>query len=178
MNEFRYPIDALTGDYVRAAAGVLICGGPLPFLGANLPALLILGSLTALFAYFGWRTYLRQRTIVHVDEESIETTGLIRNRLEWRNLEQVKLSYFSTRRDRRNGWMQLSVKGSDGGLRLDSNIDGFETLARLAYDAAMTNGLEMTPATHGNFHALGIHHEAPADGWGDPSAWGEKAESG
>ncbi len=177
MNEHRYPFEALTSDYIRAGAGIVVCGGPLPFLAGNLPAIAVLGSLTLLFAYFGWRTYLRQRTMVRVDETSIEASGVVRTRLNWRNLKQVKLSYFSTKRDRRDGWMQLSIRTPEGSLRVDSNIQGFETLARHAYDAAVENGLEMSPATQGNFQALGIHRQEPAGGWGSPSTWTTEAGS-
>ena len=177
MNEHRYPFDALTGDYIRAGAGIVVCGGPLPFLAGNLPAIGVLGSLTALFAYFGWRTFLRQKTKIHVDGISIEASGVIRTQLSWRNLKQVKLSYFSTKRDRRDGWMQLSIRTPEGSLRVDSHIQGFESLARHAYDAAVDRKLEMSQATHGNFQALGIHHDEPAGGWGNPSDWTAEAGS-
>ncbi len=175
MSTHRYPFEALSGDYIRAGAGILICGGPLPFLLGNTPALAVLGSLTALFAFFGWRTLVRQRTTIRVDAESIAASGLIQTELFWRNLNHVKLSYFSTRRDRRDGWMQLNIGSADGRLRIDSSIEEFESLARHAHTAARANDLEMTPATLGNFQALGILDEAKPAGWGDPNAWTEEA---
>ncbi len=178
MSQFRYPFDALSGDYVRAGAGTLVCGAPLPFLSDNLVAMSVLGGLTVLFVYFGWRTYVRQRTEIEVDQESIRASGIIQRRLMWGSLEQVKLSYFSTRRDRRDGWMQLSLRAQEGRLRIDSNIQGFDTLARHAYDAAVAKDLELSHATLGNFQALGIYDSESSTGWGDPSSWTEEARSG
>ena len=177
MSTHRYPFEALTGDYIRAGAGILVCGGPLPFLTDNTAALVILGSLTVLFAFFGWRTFVRQRTTIDTDPDAIAASGLIQTRLQWRNLQQVKLSYFSTRRDRRDGWMQLNLGSAEGRLRIDSNIEDFEALVRRAHDAARANELELTTATLGNFQALGILNEPAEAGWGDPSSWSKQTRS-
>jgi hypothetical protein len=41
-------------------------------------------------------------------------------------------------------------------LRLDSSLDGFADVARLAARAGISNNLEVSPATRANFAALDI----------------------
>ena len=69
----------------------------------------------------------------------------------------MKLSYFSTKRDRTDGWMQLTV-GSAGGrtVKIDSSLDGFHDVVERAARAAETTGLTLSEATRANLRAMGI----------------------
>ncbi len=171
MSGYRYARDALTGDYVRAGAGLALTAGPLLVVDVGLLPRLILGGLALLFAYFGWRTWVRQMTIVSVGEDGISTSGPLRASLSWPELKHVKLSYFSTRRDKSSGWMQLKLRGGGRNLQLDSNIEGFDEIARYAYDAAVANGLSLSPTTVSNFAGLGLSPAGEDTGWGDPKEW-------
>ena len=59
-------------------------------------------------------------------------------------------------------------RASNGGksrgrsLAIDSHIEGFETLARLAADAAAARGLELDPTTRSNFAAMEVVLPQPA----------------
>ena len=77
--------------------------------------------------------------------------------VEWNRLDRLKLSYFSTKRDRSDGWMQLTL-GSAGGrtLKIDSSLDGFHDIVERAADAAGQTGLTMSEATRANLRAMGI----------------------
>ena len=44
----------------------------------------------------------------------------------------MKLAYYSTRRDRKSGWMQLELGAGGARVRLDSRIAGFDRLVRRA----------------------------------------------
>ena len=57
-------------------------------------------------------------------------------------LDRLKLSYFSTKRDRSDGWMQLSV-GSTGGrmVKVNSSLDGFHDIVERAARAAEAGGV-------------------------------------
>jgi hypothetical protein len=68
----------------------------------------------------------------------------------------MKLAYYSTRRDRKSGWMQLKLAAGRSRLSLDSRLDGFERLVRHAALAAAGRDLELSEATAANLHALGI----------------------
>ena len=65
--------------------------------------------------------------------------------------------------------MQLKLRGEDPRrpdrlciIRIDSTLDGFETVVRRAAAAAKANGLSVSAATRANFAALGIDWGATA----------------
>lgn len=172
MSEYRYPRQALTGDYVRAGAGLLLTGGPLLAVDVGFWPQLLLGALVILFGFFGWRTWVRQMTTVVVGEDGISTLGPRRASLPWSELRRVKLSYFSTRRDKSGGWMQLNLKGGGRNLQFDSNLEGFDDIARRTFEAAMAYNVELSATTIGNFAGLGLTPgKADASSWGDPKQW-------
>ena len=156
MSEHRYPMGVLVGDYARAGAGVLLTGGSLVLLPLNLYVRVLLGTLTALFLAFAGSTYLRQRCRVEVDGETIAASGVFPVRLSWNALDGVRLRYFATRRDRKNGWMELTLRGAGRKMRLDSRLDDFPSIARRAAEVARERHLGLTPTTVANFAALGI----------------------
>lgn len=156
MMAYRYPTRALAGDYARAGSGVALTMGPLLFVPASPVMMGILGGLAALFLAFGARTALRQWTVVQVDDAGITAAGPVGSRIDWDDLEGLALAYYSTRRDRTRGWMQLTMKGNGRRVRIDSTIDGFRDIVLAAVRVAESRGLEMNPATTGNLAALGI----------------------
>lgn len=167
MSAHRYPLRELAGDYARAGAGLLATLGPLLFVPASPVMIWLLGGLAALFLAFGARTALRQMTVVRVDEAGITAIGPVGATIAWEDLERLALAYYSTRRDRTRGWMQLSMKGRSRSVRLDSTIDGFRDITAAAARVAVRRRLPLTPATIGNLAALGIEvHDASAGGTG------------
>jgi hypothetical protein len=68
----------------------------------------------------------------------------------------MRLGYYSTRRDREGGWMQLKLIGAGGTVKLDSTIDDFTHIARRALAAARANNLQLGEPTLENLAALGI----------------------
>src|SRR6185437_2179606 len=84
------------------------------------------------------------------------THGLLSRRIAWAELERVKLAYYSTRRDRKSGWLQLELRGSGARVDLDSRIAGFDSVVRRAAEVAGARGLVLSDATLANLEALGI----------------------
>jgi hypothetical protein len=83
----------------------------------------------------------------------------------------MTLAYYSTRRDRREGWMQLELRSGWTKVRLDSRIEGFAELVDKSARAATSRGLTFNAATLANLAALGIslHTERSVrDAAGDP----------
>ncbi len=116
----------------------------------------ILASLAALFALFGIRTALRHATRIDVSETGLRASGPLAAAIRWAELDRLKLAYYSTRRDRRDGWMQLELKGDGATIRLDSRIAGFNDLVERSALAAAARGVELSAATAANLEALGI----------------------
>ena len=152
----RYPPRAVLIDYLYSGVGLLFTLGPLAGAAPTGPAAWVLGALAALFAVYGARTLLRHRTWLSVDEDGLAVHGLFRRRLPWDRLSRCTLGYYSTRRNRERGWMQLTLKAGRWSLRIDSQIEGFEVIVRRAVHAAARRGIAPDRATQENLRALGI----------------------
>lgn len=164
MTALRYRSDALRGDYIRAAIGAGLCGAVLVVAWDTSAVRWIFAPLTAFFLVFAARTGLRhlmefrltaggiQRSIAPVGAQA----GGFTRSLSWANLRRVRLRYYSTRRDRSDGWMHLVMHGDEGRLSLDSTVEDFGRIARAAAQAAVDRRLDLSPATRSNFAALDI----------------------
>ncbi len=155
--DLRYPRATLWADYVRASMGIVLCGGPLVALNVNRWMGLLLGAGLLLFLLFLARTALRQRTRYVLADDTLCADGPGGTLVEWRRLDRLKLNYYSTKRDRSEGWMQLSV-GSAGGrtIKIDSALEGFYDIVERAAAAAEANGVELGAATRANIKSMGI----------------------
>lgn len=153
----RYPTGILWADYGRALAGVVLCGAPLLLVDVNPWFGLLLGVGLFLFTLYGVRTALRQKTRYTFDTDRLCAEGATRAVVEWARLDRLKLNYYSTKRDRSDGWMQLSV-GSGGGrlVKIDSSLDGFHDVVERAAHAAEAADVEMSDPTRVNLRSMGI----------------------
>ena len=155
--ELRYSHQTLWADYLRAGTGAVLCGLPLAVLEVNRWVAVILGAGFALFAIFFVRTALRQRTRYVLGPDTLCADGPVGTLVEWSRIDRMSLSYFSTKRDRADGWMQLAV-GSAGArlVRVDSTLEGFYDIVERAARAAETVNLPLNVATRANLRSMGI----------------------
>ena len=110
-----------------------------------------------LFALFLGRTALRHRTRYLLGPDTLCADGPAGALVEWSRLDRFKLSYFSTKRDRSGGWMQLSIGSIGGGsVKVDSSLEGFHDIVERAAQAAEAIGLPLSDATRVNLKAMGI----------------------
>jgi hypothetical protein len=151
-----YPATAMVGDYLRAAAGLVPTGVVFATEPVSTVAATVLGSFAAVFGIFGLRTVLRHRTSLEMSDTELRAYGALRCRISWAELDRMKLTYYSTRRDRRSGWMQLELSAGGSRVRLDSRIAGFDRLVLRAAEVAATRGVALNEATLDNLQALGI----------------------
>ena len=156
MSIHRYPRRSLTGDYVRAAAGLALTAGPLAAVPAGSVAAPVLGAIALVFAAFGARTALRHASRVEMDDDRLALVGPWTRIVAWREITGFRLRYFATRRDRSGGWMQLVLTSPGATLRLDSTLEGFPAIARRAARAACERRIELTPATVDNLRVFGV----------------------
>ncbi len=164
VTRHRYPIRAMAADYVRAVAGMALAFGPLTFSNIASVMVYILATLGTLFLAFGMRTVLRHMTRVDVSADQIRFEGPIGAELRWRDLDAMTLNYYSTHRDRKGGWMQLTLKGGGRKVKLVSTIERFPEIASRAVIAARANGLELDEVTLSNLAALDRTPGEPAAG--------------
>jgi hypothetical protein len=153
---FAYPASAMLGDYLRAGAGLVPSALILATVSVNSVSGVVIGGFAAIFGAFAIRTALRHGTRLEVTETGVRALGIKRVEIDWAALDRMKLAYYSTRRDRKSGWMQLQLGAGRARLSLDSRLDGFDRLVRFAATAAAARGLELSEATAANLSALGI----------------------
>ena len=161
MTSYSYPLRAVLGDYLRAGAGIVISGFPLVMVSSKPFVTYLFGGMICLFLVYGARTVSRHFTRIEVSAEGILTTLPLRRGIAWRDLSKLRLKYFSTKRDKSNGWLQLVLTSGQGRISIDSGLDGFRDVVMRAMDAARQNGVEIDPATVANLAALNITTPEP-----------------
>lgn len=156
MSLHTYPRPALVGDYVRAGAGLALTALPLAFVPMHWVLAVLFAGAALLFSLFLTMTVQKHLTVVETDEEGIVSRGPAETSIPWSELSRLKLTYYSTRRDRQDGWMTLVLKGRGRKISLESSLSAFDTVAERAHRAAEARGLALSSATHENLMALGV----------------------
>lgn len=161
MTGYRYPVAALRGDYIRAGIGTLFMGGLM--VGAHaVPVMAVLvGGLFLVFLGFGLQTFARHMTMLDIEPEGLRIYGLRRRLLRWDELTGVRLRFFSVKRERSSGWMELTLTAKGGKQRIDSSLDGFSDIARAVAEAVEGKGITIDETSVENFRALGIQTASP-----------------
>jgi hypothetical protein len=164
MSSHRYPKKVLTGDYIRGGIGFVACGSLLVAVQdfGILHYFLMAGA--ALFGGFAFRTWRRHQTTYELSEEGIWANGPLGSALRWSEIADIRLKYFSTRRDRKEGWFQLTIKGGPGKISLDSDLEGFDAFLQACVPVIRDNQLELSEPTTKNFAAAGFPVRADAAG--------------
>ncbi len=162
---YRYTWPALRGDYIRTGVGLVVTLLPLAAVAESLLAASVMGGFAGVFAIFGARTGARHLSRFEVDGDGVSRTRIStlparRVTVRWREVDRVRLAFYSTRRDKSQGWMHLKIGGGGRKLVFDSIFEGFEDIAARALDAAARNGVPLSAATARNFAALGLAVES------------------
>ncbi len=158
---YRYPRRAQTAAYLRSAAGLIMVGIPIALGDPGVTASIILGAIALAFAIYGARAWLRGRGRVHVSSVGISVSGPLPSAIRWEDLTDVRLSYYSTKREKHDGWMQLKIAGKSKKITIESTLDGFANVVRLAIGEAQARRIELSPSTRNNLRPLGIKIEIP-----------------
>ena len=160
MTQLRYPKDAIVGDYFRTAAGLGVGLAVLLFVPLSTVIILVFGGLTVIFLVFGLRTVQRQLMQVAVTDEKIDCRSFTAKSLAWSELDRLKLRFYGTRRQAREGggasFMQLTLKGAGTAMTFESSLLGFDWITWRAARAARDRGLDLDSASANNLLNLGI----------------------
>ena len=128
------------------------------------PVAWVLAAAAALFLVYFGRTVCRQLTHIELDEAGIRAKGPLGAAIRWEDLRSLRLDYFSTRRDGEGGWMQLRLRDAQHTIRIDSELEGFVGLVRVAALEALRRGVDLDHATRANLGVLGIELAASEAG--------------
>ena len=170
MNSYRYPLKELVPDYLRAGCGFFVPVGLMLFTDLAPLVFYVLAGLALLFGIYGLRTTLRQATILSVNSDGVRQEGplgaIFDRDLRWADMRDFRLRYFSTRRDHKQGWMQLILRAADdsasrGPILFDSYLPGFDDVVRLAFDVSERRGLPVDPTSASNLAAMGLGDGEP-----------------
>ena len=156
MSIHGYGANALLAHYLRALTGCVIAFSVVLFAGLSSAMLWIAGPIGLLFLVFGIATALRHATKVEVSADGIRTVGPWRREILWEDLSKVDLRYYSTKKDRSDGWMQLTIRGKGPRISIESTIDEFERVVSAVATAAAARGVVWSVASVANLKALGI----------------------
>ncbi|WP_281683989.1 hypothetical protein [Thalassobaculum salexigens] len=172
MTVHRYERGAIVWDMARGGLGLLVTGLPLVVTPMATTMTVIFGALATLFGVYVVRTWLRTAQAVEVDADGIRRTGPLEIDIPWADLDSMGLRYFSTRRDKNAGWMELKLTGNGKKLPVESSIDDFEGLVRHCMLVSRRKNLELSETTLDNLRALGLMGPAPeADGSDGPPSF-------
>lgn len=164
MTVYRYQVERLIGDYLRGACGLAGSIIAWVFLPSVVQVHILIGGLTLLFLLFTIRTAWRQAVRIEASDETLVLTSprsifFKQEPVAWRDLVSVKLRYYSTRRNRKNGWFTMHLAGPTARIVFDSDLDGFEDMARRGALAVRTNGIAIDDTTRANLAALGFDEQ-------------------
>jgi len=164
----RYSDTALLPDYLRAAAGFGIGLALLIFTEVSSVMFYIAAGLTGLFLAFSLRLLARRLTPIEIDGAGIAASPAWGGgkRIDWEAIQDVAIRYFSTKRDRSDGWLQLDVRGGGRRISADSTISDFPGLVTAVTSAARQRGIELSPTTLANLGALNAPGLAGGNGVG------------
>ena len=165
MSVHSYPANVQRSDMIRGGVGLLLTAGPLIVLPMHWIVALLFGAAAILFAVFTARIVQRALTHYEFGEQGIVARGPMGVAIAWDDLDALKLQFFSTRRDRRHGWMLLVLKSGNRTLKLESTLNGFDQIVDHAAEIAKAKRLVLTDATTNNLLAMGapVAEDPPAE---------------
>jgi len=154
----RYPADALKADGLRAAGGLAVTLGPLALVGFDAHPLVAVPLLAGagLFGWLGIRTLVRQQVRYSLRSDGLGfQTNFVAALLPWDQITGVKLRYYSTKKDRSGGWMQLTLQVGRRRHSVESQLAGFDAIAARVAKLVLERELPVDATTKENFLSLG-----------------------
>lgn len=159
MSVHRYPPQTLVGDYMRAGGGLLLTAAPLLWFGPGFVVGLGLFLIASVCLFFVVRTVERNRAIVSVDDDAIVLTSFFRAEVRWADLARLNLAYYALKRDKQDGWMELTLRDAKSTITLDSRLEGFFGIVQRAARIARERQIPLNQITLSNLKALKITGE-------------------
>lgn len=154
VRTYSYPFLGILADYARAVVGLGVCA--VPFLMGIHRTLVtyMFAVLICLFVGYGARTVLRHFTRFEVGDEGLAVNLPKRRGFAWKDVDFVRLRFYSLKRDRKRGWLQLVIGAGATRISMESTIAGFRDVLDQAVAAAGRNGIVLDETTAANLESL------------------------
>jgi hypothetical protein len=154
--KLRWPLAKLMSDYWRGGIGVfvlVICASAAP-LGSMWQWLLLV--LASLFAAFLADTALRHTTYYSVNDNGLSRVHPIwgQTSATWGELKLLDLRYYSTRRDRKHGWMDARIETQRTTFAIDDRLQGFAGIVERVSAELNIRGRGISETTSENLSSL------------------------
>lgn len=94
--------------------------------------------------------------VVTLDDKGVTMSALLRKKIIWQDIVSLQLRYYAVKRDRSQGWMQLTIRSPDSKMQIESTIEAFEEIVGPAAREAEQRKIELSEATIENIKALGL----------------------
>ena len=159
-DRFAYPSTVIGAALLRTGIGLALTLGPLAVIQPTRVAVVILGGLALIFVVYGAQALIRSASEIVVTAQGLRRTGPIPAHIQWDALVRVKLSYYTTKRDRADGWMVLTIRGTGRAVRIESTLKGFGPLLARIVAEAQARGIALPAPTRGNLRPFGIDPDA------------------
>jgi hypothetical protein len=159
---YRWPHSAIIADYWRSGGGFAASVVFLLLMPPLSLAFVFFVALAVVFGLYLSQTVLRAHTGLALVPEGLAITGLLGDRLiRWDTLGQFALRYYTLRRDRETGWMDLKLASADAKITLDDRVDGFRPILERAWEAARARDIGISSSTYANLTAAGLLPKSP-----------------
>ncbi len=155
MTPLVYSRASIYRDYAGAIGGLALTIGPLLMIAMPTLPRLLCSVMVVVFAVYLWLTVKRHVVRFHVDEQSIRACAFRPSALSWSDIDDIRLRYFSTRRDGSRGWMTIRLSQGRHRIQIESTLDQFESILDRAARTVKENGLILDPASVQNFASSG-----------------------
>lgn len=159
---YRWPHAAMLADYLRSGIGF---GASLIFMLLVPPlslAFLFFAVLMIVFGLYLALTVMRARTVLKLEPEGLVATGILGTKvIRWDALDQFALRYYTLRRDKEAGWLDLKLRSPAAAITLDDRVDGFRAILERAWQAAQARDIGISSTTYANLTAAGLLPKSP-----------------
>ncbi|MEM7072656.1 MAG: hypothetical protein AAF418_03715 [Pseudomonadota bacterium] len=123
----------------------------------------ILAPAACLCAWYGIQNWLRLLVRIELDAQGVTVHGIRPRQLRWNSFTALALRYYprpmsyksGAQTRTRSGWFTLSMRGSDGRLVIDSDLEHFDQLLAHILKACATNKITMDHQSLHNLAACG-----------------------
>ena len=145
-------------DYFKALIGICFSLVPYLFFKISNELTFIFIFIFIIFVYYGFETFLRNISEIIVTDNGIyQKNAILKEKyLSWDKIDTIKLRYFSTRRDKEKGWLELSIYKNNRKIKIYSSITNFSIILNIIANKAKNNNFEINNNTRLNFRAFGL----------------------
>mgnify|MGYP000877332674 CR=1 FL=1 len=154
---YRWPRAALIADFWRSGPAFAACILGVLLLPPLSVAFIVLVLLALVFGLYLGQTVLRSRAVMTLDPDGLAISGYFGDRMiRWDALDQFALRYYTLRRDKEAGWMDLKLAAGGTKITLDDRLDGFRPILERAWEAARARDLGISSSTYANLTSAGL----------------------